>query len=100
MSHDEGQHCQCVMDHNPEPLELEHHHILPLAMGGETTPENMAWICPTAHTNVHEILRLMLKSPEEMTYTKAKAIWDRPVNRYCFNLALEGYRKFKEAQQA
>lgn len=55
--HDAGQFCDCVTDHNPNPMELHRHHILPLAEGGDSSEGNLVWLCPTSHVNVHELLR-------------------------------------------
>jgi hypothetical protein len=56
-AHDMGQTCRCVLHHNPNPMELHRHHVLPLAWGGQATPDNEVWLCPTSHANVHELLR-------------------------------------------
>jgi len=29
------------------------HHILRRSQGGEDTPENLAWVCPTCHDGIH-----------------------------------------------
>lgn len=57
MSHDEHASCGCVNDHNPNPMELHRHHIWPLYAGGPDTEDNLVWLCPTSHVNVHELLR-------------------------------------------
>lgn len=95
MAHDHGATCLCVADHRPGVLELERHHILPRAMGGTDDPGNLVWVCPTTHTNVHELLREMLRSGP-ITYSAAQAMWEQPVNRYAHSLAAEGYRRFME----
>lgn len=92
MSHDHGQVCRCRATHKPPPLELEEHHIWPLGMGGPDLPENRVWLCPTAHTNVHEILRELLKVGP-LTWGEALAIWPG-LNRYQLRLALEGLARF------
>jgi hypothetical protein len=56
-AHDSGQSCTCVSDHNPEPRELNRHHIWPKGAGGPDTPENLVWLCPTSHVNVHDLER-------------------------------------------
>ena len=45
--------CRCVGTHTPQPGHPEKHHIWPLGTGGPDTPENIIWVCPTTHTNVH-----------------------------------------------
>lgn len=57
MGHDQGQTCVCVADHRPSPQELHRHHVWPLAEGGPDTEDNLVWLCPTSHVNVHELLR-------------------------------------------
>lgn len=57
MSHDTLKVCLCVANHNPNPMELHRHHIRPLANGGTDTPDNVVWLCPTTHVNVHELMR-------------------------------------------
>lgn len=88
MSHDAGHFCYCVATHNPRPLELERHHIQPLAMQGPDIVANVVWICPTTHTNVHEILR---------TFVKAEKILPRVVGQppYSYKVAVEGFRRWR-----
>ena len=98
MSHDAGAVCRCQADHRPHPLEYEWHHIHPLAAGGEDTPaglegRNGVWLCPTAHTNVHELLRDIVKRSGQLTWRQATDLWHVPVSRYAFDLAHEGYRR-------
>ncbi len=57
MGHDHGRRCPCVADHRPVVNELNRHHIVPLYAGGPDVEANVAWICPTAHVSVHELLR-------------------------------------------
>jgi hypothetical protein len=96
MSHDAYRICPCVAEHRPAPLELERHHILPLAMGGPDVAANVAWVCPTTHTNVHEVLREIFRRDGVLTWADALADWPMPVSRYAFALAHEGYRRFRE----
>lgn len=97
-THDAGARCACVAEHRPAPLEYEWHHVLPLAMGGENTPHgvpdrNGVWLCPTAHTNVHEVLREVLRNGGALSWGAALARWPG-LNRHAFALAHEGYRRF------
>jgi hypothetical protein len=96
MSHDEGQVCLCVADHRPAPLELEHHHVWPLGMGGPDVAANLVWLCSTAHGNVHELLRLILAADRPLSDYELQQPEDRPVSRYAAVLAREGYRRFTE----
>ena len=90
MSHDQGQLCVCVSEHRPAPLELAAHHVWPSFMGGPDTVDNLIWLCPTTHINVHEILREMVKDGR-LTYTQVAARQSQPVNRYAYATAVRGY---------
>lgn len=89
--HDEGQSCVCVADHNPNPMELNRHHILPLGEGGLDEPDNVVWLCPTSHANVHELLRAYVKY-------EGSPPWDivKHFGVYIRMLAKEGYRRMQE----
>ena len=94
MSHDLGYTCVCTVDHRPPTLELNAHHIQPLHLGGPDVPENRVWLCPTTHANTHELLRLLIKADGAMTYRRAQEMQERPVNRYAYDLAVEGFRRW------
>lgn len=86
--------CACVPEHRPQPMSMEYHHIWPQAMGGPTDPRNLIWICPTTHTNAHEILRLMVKRNRALLWGECLAAFDKPVSRYAYRLALLGFRRW------
>lgn len=93
--------CACVAEHRPAPLTFEWHHIRPLAMGGEDTKygihgRNGIWLCPTAHTNTHEILRLMVAAQSLLTYGEVDASIARPINRYAHLIAMHGYIRWRD----
>lgn len=94
MSHDVEQHCDCMATHAPAPLELEYHHIWPLGMGGPDVASNKVWLCPTAHTNVHELLRLILRSGGTLTWRQVLDMYEQPVNRYAWAVAWDGYTRY------
>ncbi len=96
-SHDEDAVCVCVSDHRPPVLEFNSHHILPLYLGGPDVPENRVWLCPTTHVNVHELLRLMLRDGP-LTYRQVQNLQTRPVSRYAYDLAADGYRRWSATQ--
>ena len=52
--------CSCSSVHAPRVEEFERHHIVPKSEGGKSVPENLVWLCPTAHSNVHKRLRALL----------------------------------------
>lgn len=54
--------CLCVANHTPEPRELHRHHIHPLFLGGPDVAENLVWLCPSSHSNVHMLLRRWLSN--------------------------------------
>ncbi len=92
-AHDEDATCVCVNDHRPPVLEYNAHHILPLYLGGPDVPENRVWLCPTTHVNVHEVLRLLLRDGP-LTYRQVQQLQPRPVSRYAYDLAADGYRRW------
>ena len=93
MNHDKGAHCLCVAEHRPAVLEHEHHHIWPREYGGPNIPANLVWICPTTHTNTHEILRELIRRNGALTWAEALTLWEVPLSRYAYALAVEGYRR-------
>lgn len=72
--------CLCTTRHNPQPLEIELHHILPQAVqltlwGRLKQPQTVA-LCRTTHRNVHIYLDALLASkprPRVSRYTKQYA---------------------------
>lgn len=99
MAHDIDARCLCVADHRPSVLEYERHHIYPLGMGGLDTPENVVWVCPTAHANTHEMLRLMLAAGRSIGDAELSRLEPRPINRYSADLARAGYAALIDHQQ-
>jgi hypothetical protein len=66
-------------------------------MGGPDVAENKVFICPTAHTNVHMILRLMVGAGREWSLAEVEAHYPDPVSRYAFAVAVEGFRRWLAA---
>lgn len=97
MSHDQGWTCHCRTEHRPAPLELERHHIWPLGLGGPDVAQNVAWICPTTHTNVHELLRWFIREERVVPFKTVTEAYDVEVNRYAYDLAVEGYKRYVAA---
>lgn len=95
MSHDHGQRCLCSQRHQPTPLELARHHILPQENGGPNSADNYVWLCPTAHVNVHELLRLMLAAEGGLTWGQVGQVYDVPVSRWAYEVASEGWRRIE-----
>lgn len=96
-AHDAGKLCQCSADHRPAPLELAAHRLLPGEHGGTYTDNNVVWLCPTTHVNVHELLRLLLASDPPLTETRVRDLYPQPVSRYAYRIAAEGLRRIGEA---
>jgi hypothetical protein len=93
MAHDADETCRCVSEHRPPYLELERHHVLALYLGGSEDGETV-YICGTTHSAVHELLRAMLRAGRVMTYRQCQDWSPRPVARYAYALAAEGYRRY------
>lgn len=84
--HDLGEECKCVQNHNPNPMELNRHHVWPLGMGGPDSDDNVEWLCPTSHANVHELLRAYVKYEGQPPWEVRKYF-----SPYIRNLASRGY---------
>lgn len=94
MAHDADFECLCVMEHNPNPMELHLHHILPLYLGGDDVPKNLIPLCPTSHANVHELLREWMKANGKPTWAVRHKFG--PYIRF---LAELGYTAWQERSQ-
>lgn len=95
MSHDDGRVCACRVTHAPHPLELERHHVYPLGMGGDDSESNVVWVCPTTHTNTHELLRLMVRALRVLSWGELLDAYDVPVSRYAYELAVDGFNRWQ-----
>ena len=66
--------CQIHLTHSPGIARagglftVERHHIHPLEFDGPDTAANLIYLCPTSHTAVHELLRLMIKSMNQVPW--------------------------------
>ncbi len=89
-THDADRICACVKDHRPVPTHVVRHHVFPLGEGGPNTEDNIVWLCPTAHENVHVLLRAF------KTYEGAPP-WEvrRRFSPYIRFLALWGWRSIQ-----
>lgn len=81
--------CECTRRHSPPVLEGNWHHVRPRGMGGGNIPENVIFICPTTHTNAHEILRELVRANAPLPRRRA---WPQ----YAYNVALTGFTRWKE----
>lgn len=94
LGHDHGQRCECVVNHNPNPMELNKHHIHPLGMGGTDTGDNVVWLCPTSHANVHELLRHWVRNEGEPPWSVRQFF-----SPYIRDIAEDGYRRWFASQE-
>ena len=51
----------------------------------------MVWVCPTTHGSAHEVIRLMSKAGRVLSYAEVSARSDRPVARFAYRLAAQGF---------
>ncbi len=90
--------CRCSARHDPDPCGyLEHHHVLPLYLGGMRTGRR-EWLCATGHNIVHAVIRQLVTRPAgdpvPGRYTVLPG--ERP-SRYLYDLALEANRLWEAA---
>lgn len=98
-AHDDGRVCRCVSEHRPAPLELERHHVWPLGMGGPEDDWNVEWVCPTTHTNAHELLRAMMRQDRPIPLEEFSREYPQPVSRWAHHLAVVGYLRWKNRDE-
>lgn len=91
MAHDEGARCMCVTEHRPTYDELHRHHVWPLGKGGPDVEENLLWLCPTQHVNVHELWRHWERYGGEPP-------WEirRQYSHYCRSVVADGWQQMTE----
>lgn len=94
--HDHGHHCRCMATHRPQYLELNRHHVWPLGMGGPDIDENIEWLCPTAHYNVHELLRAMVKEDRVISHYEFTQRYEVTVSTYAQEIAALGFERWKK----
>ena len=90
---DQSHRCTCVRAHNPDPLQLNRHHIVPKELGGASVDDNLVWVCPTTHASVHTILQAFLTAGKQLTQAQYKAQnqTTRAIPRQAWSLAVMGY---------
>lgn len=93
MAHDVDEVCGCVSEHRPPVLELHAHHSWPVYLGGPKDGP-VVWVCPTTHASIHELLRMMLRAGRVLSYWECQVWSPRPVARYAWTLAAEGFRHY------
>lgn len=83
--------CLCVANHNPKPRQLHKHHIQPLYLEGPDTSENLIWLCPTAHANVHVLIRRWESNDGSPAWWTLKHF-----SPFIRHLAMVGWLRYKE----
>lgn len=78
--------CTCVKDHNPNPMVIETHHVVPLSWGGLRETQNQVQVCPSTHYNIHHLLN-------EYVHTQGNPRWDvlRHFGKMARDLARQGW---------
>lgn len=89
--HDGGRICLCMATHRPAPLELVKHRLLPGEHGGTYAEDNVVWLCPTTHVNVHELLRFFVDLGFTPSFYEVTALYEAPVSRYAYQIAAKGH---------
>lgn len=82
--------CVCVSDHRPTVLEPERHHLWPVYLGGPEHPQTLVLLCNTTHSNVHRILRAMVKAGTWLPRNPGEP-------RYSHQIATLGYQAWDAA---
>lgn len=49
--------CSVTRYHRPRPVQIDHHHVWPIAEGGPNVAANRVDACPSCHTSIHALLR-------------------------------------------
>jgi hypothetical protein len=60
--------CQVHRAHLPRSHVNHRHHVWPLGHGGPDVPANIVVVCPSGHSNIHELLGLLLKDGGKVPY--------------------------------
>jgi hypothetical protein len=69
----------CYVDGKVFPLALlNEHHVRPQAFGGDDSPENKKYLCPTCHQSLHRLADLMLAGKTGSARSLAGAIFSDP----------------------
>lgn len=93
VGHD-GPLCQCVTRHRPRPNEEEIHHIIPQGQPfhGPDVAANKITLCPTTHSSVHALIRLLLKAKTTgIRPTKAQLVHYSPYIRQLADRAMDAH---------
>ncbi len=93
-----GVDCQCVAVHNPRNVLLEWHHVWPREWGGPSVPENMVWLCASAHNTVHVYMRAMDSAGYALARSELRAAlvarhYPDYLNAYTYGLAVTGFTR-------
>lgn len=86
--------CECVKVHRPTPTELHAHHVWPKGEGGPDVRANLVYICPTTHSSIHKLWRLMDHYHGDVPPGER-----RPFARYVRDLVQRGWDEKMAAQK-
>lgn len=85
-----GAQCHCVVNHNPNAVQLHVHHILPLAWGGLKERDNEVLVCPSTHDNIHRLLREYKKADGRPSWSI-----ERYFGSYAREMAADAWERFQ-----
>lgn len=83
-----SQSCQVHKKHLPNSHINHRHHIYPLGHGGPDIEDNIVIVCPTGHSNIHDLLNTYLMLMGRVPY--------ETLRRYTYgerNIAELGYKR-------
>lgn len=93
MSHAGDVRCACVAAHSPLPVDIQVHHVWPLAWGGPDVATNRVPLCPTTHASVHWLLRAYQRAGGEPAWEVR-----RRVGPYARALAKQGWDAYQASR--
>lgn len=82
--------CACSSEHRPSVLEPHGHHMWPLYLGGPPHQATYVELCPTTHSDVHRILRAMVRAGSWLPRQRGEP-------RYSHHLATLGFQAWDAA---
>lgn len=89
--------CVCVADHRPPHLEPHAHHLWPVYLGGPVVPQTLLGLCPNTHTNVHRLIRAMVKAGRILSRDELQEPGKPHPPRYSWWVACSGFNAWDAA---
>ena len=62
----------CQVHKHRDEVPLDSHHVWPKAYGGPTTPDNLIWVCPNGHRDIHAYMRLLIKNNGKVAWLQRR----------------------------